>query len=228
MTSNGAAPPEDQEPRPSGLSSEVADMIRQLINEQLSAALPQHVRQEVRAALPEIQQIFQSAVQAGQTAEPAQEPEPTQADNRSLLLNKLLQDPLGLIDRAFERYFEFKRNQATLNIDTNPIASAQYLQAKFPMVMNMFAPNPWGDGFQQMMANSFDFGGKMAWDQARRVIKYSKDLNDVPPAGIPTASPPSNSSGSPSVSGTPPQTNGLFTKYAQQDIDSMLVESLSR
>lgn len=240
MNNNGGPPVEDPDPN-QGLAPEIADVIRRFVSTELTAILNEHlpvlIRNEVRTALPQIEQ----AIRAGGT--PAQSPSPEQnaaSPQSSNPLGALLNDPttvMDLVERGLDKYFQFQQTRAMLNIDNNPIAMAQYIQGKWPMVMNMFAPNPWGDGFQQMMANSYDFGGKIAWDHARKVLKYSRDLEDKGADGTPIAGLPSGSGGLPGSSVKPPEqqppstgtpTTGTFTKYGQEEIDLMLLESLNR
>ena len=151
---NGSQPPE---PEGDALSPEVEAVFRRFIDAEIGGilrdALPGIVRSEIQILKADLQAGLEqrAQAQATQQAQPEGAEQPQSAALEAGDFWHKIDVLSDVADRVFDKYIAFRQTNAALDMDTNPIGVAQRLQEKWPTVMAMHAPNPYGEGFQTIM-----------------------------------------------------------------------------
>lgn len=164
---NSSIPPEDDAEQPSGFTPEAESMfaafIRREVGALLQSELPAIVKNEINAAMPRLVE----AVKEGMSAAPQTQPQTSteqvpvssvNGNGMSSLLNP--ETLMDLADKAIDRYFQFKQQSVLGDINANPLGYLNVIAQNQPQLMSLYAPNPWGDEFQRMMASSYAMGMK--------------------------------------------------------------------
>lgn len=190
MTTNGFGPehPADLPPEPS--QQEAMDQVRRMIRQEVGAALPVALEQLAQRGLIQLPGAASTSVATSQPTSSLRDPVNT--------IKALLLDP-ALWDGALKLLTGFAQLKA---INSNPLLQLQTIQQQYPQLLSLFAPNPWGPGFQGMMSNSYLLGAKSMLTALGPMLKQdaskkgldaiSRELFPSEPAASPgTGLPPS-------------------------------------
>ena len=186
MTSSNGARPEDNQAQPAPrtpstspqLSPEVEAVLTALIDQRLNAVLAQAIPQIAEGVMSQLSQGAQSQQNGVQQAAPQQ----------NSFFGNLLSNPetlFNIIDKGLDKWLAFKQVSAQTNIDVNPLATLGYIQQKYPLLLSLHAPNPLGEGFQQIFTGAFLKG--MQVGASSKGVTISAPL--APPSISPIVSP---------------------------------------